>query len=269
MKEYRLAVIGRNVSQSLSPLIQQFIARNLGIKVTYDNLSLCESGFECAIETVMKHYDGFNLTYPYKLTIIPYLDELKDDALAFGSVNTVLSGKRWGYNTDGLGFKALLELNGVETSGKKALVLGAGGAGRSVCKTLLDGGAEVDLFNRTPEKAVAVANEFPQINALKKLERKQYSVIVNATGVGAYDTDGVSPVGEEVLSLCETAVDLLYYPRVSEFLKIAGRLGKKTVNGLTMLFCQAYFGACIFYGLQPDRKSCEQLYYKFLAECNQ
>ena len=78
-----------------------------------------------------------------------------------------------------------------------------------------------------------------------------------------HKTVGISPVGEELLSLCDTAIDLIYVPAKSEFLKIAEKLGKKILNGKAMLFYQAYFAQCIYSGLQPDEAVAKELFEQF------
>lgn len=262
----KLAVIGKDVSQSTSPQIHQFIAGKLGKQISYDKISIPEEQFENAIEGLLKEYDGMNVTIPYKLSVIPHLKEVKGDALSFGAVNTVLTSTRTGYNTDGLGFMQMLGGENVDVKGKKVLLLGAGGAGRSVAKKLLDGGAEVELYDKNTVNAQAVAKEFKGITAVDGVLAKPRAVIINATGVGMHKTVGISPVGQEILALADTAVDLIYVPEKSEFLRIAEALGKKIINGRAMLFYQAYYADCIYFGISPDPAQAKQLFKNYLKE---
>jgi len=258
-----LAVIGKDVSKSASPRIHAFLAKKMGFEVSYEALSIPESEFENKIEIVISNLDGFNVTIPYKLSIIPHLEKTEGDATAFGAVNTVKN--RTGYNTDGLGFGLMLKNGGVETDGKTFLVVGAGGAGRSVAKTLKDNGATVFLYNRTYGKAEKVAKEFG-VTALKTLEDKPYYAVINASGVGMHDKVGISPVSARLLELCEVAVDLIYEPEKTEFLRIAESFGKKTLNGLGMLFYQAYYAACIFAEIAPSETKAKEYFLEFLKE---
>ena len=262
----KLAVIGRDVSQSASPPIHNFIARNLGKDISYERISVPEDKFETEIERLLSEYDGLNITIPYKLSIMPKLKEICGDALSFGAVNTVKTATRQGYNTDGLGFAYMLKSNGIDVNGKSVLVLGAGGAGRSAVKKLLDADAEVEIYNRTFEKALKLENEFKGVKAVKAVTAKPYYLIVNATGVGMHESEGQSPVSKEIIDGCEAAVDLIYQPPKSEFLRIAEELGKKTVNGFAMLFYQAYYADCIFLGIQPNEEKATALYRKYLKE---
>lgn len=262
----RLAVIGKDVSRSASPSMHTFIAENLGKAVTYDAVSVEQELFNEKIGGLLEKYDGLNVTIPYKLEIIPQLKSVEGDAKVFGAVNTVLTASRKGYNTDGLGFMLMLSNCGVEVEGKKVLLLGAGGAGRSVAKKLSDAGAKIFVYDRFAESAHNVAREFAGVTALDEVVPSDYDVAINATGVGMHKTEGISPVGEDVLKSVEVAVDLIYIPAKSEFLAIAERLGKKTVNGSAMLFYQAYFAECIFFGLTPDAAQAKDLFEKYKKE---
>ena len=259
----KLAVVGKDVSKSASPQIHLFIAKNLGVEITYDKVSIPEEEFESRVEGLLKEYDGMNFTIPYKLTVIPHLNKISGDAEVFGAVNTVVSSTMTGYNTDGLGFMQMLNAAGVLVKGKKVLLLGAGGAGRSVAKKLLDGGAQVEIYDRFMQNAQNVAKEFGGITVLDDVTPHKVDIIVNATGVGMHKTEGISPVGEDVLSLCDTAVDLIYVPKQSEFLRIAASLNKKTVNGASMLFYQAYYSDCYYFGLTPDPAVAAKLYEEY------
>ena len=257
----KLAVIGKDVSKSDSAKMHTFDMRGLGSDCSYELISCPAENFDAQAKKLLAEYDAFNVTIPYKLDIIPYLKGIEGDAAVFGAVNTVKDGI--GYNTDGVGFALMLENGGIEISGKRFLVLGAGGAGRSVVKKLLDGGAEVFLYDLKRESAAAVCKEFVGARLLEEVAPAPYDVIVNVTGVGMHKTEGISPVGEEILKNCDTAVDLIYYPRKSEFLRIAESLGKKIVNGEGMLYYQAYYADCIILGRAPSAAEAKELFEKY------
>ena len=125
-----------------------------------------------------------------------------------------------------------------------------------------DGGADVYVYDRNMQSSENVAAEFG-VTCLKEVENIPYDVIVNATGVGMHKTEGISPVGRELIELCDTAVDLIYVPPKSAFLQLAEGLGKRIVNGMSMLFYQAYYAECIYHGRQPDDGEAAALYKKF------
>ena len=255
---YKLAVIGKDVSKSDSAKMHTFDFKGLGSECTFDLLSVAKENFDEYAKKLIAEYDAFCVTIPYKLDIIPYLDTIVDDAETFGAVNVVKD--KIGYNTDGVGFMLMLEINGIEPGGKKVLVLGAGGAGRSVIKKLADAGAEVYAYDLRRENLDEVYREFGCFTPLHELVPAEYDVMINGTGGGMHRTEGVSPVGEEFLSRAKAAIDLIYYPRKSEFLRIAESLGKPVVNGEGMLFYQAYYGDCIFLGREPRADEAKALF---------
>lgn len=259
----KLAVIGKDVSKSDSPAIHNFILEKFGVPCSYDAISIPPERFSQVAEELFQRYDAFNVTIPFKADILPYLKELKGDAPAFGVVNTVLCSERVGYNTDGYGFLTMLLAEGIALEGKRVLVLGAGGAGRSCIKKLTEAGARVFAYERNEARLQEVYQEFGGFTPCPKLETEPFDVIINCTGVGMHDSEGQSPVGEELLALCSAAVDLIYVPKQSEFLRIAHSLGKKTVNGGAMLFYQAYLADCIYTKREPSTREAKALWKEF------
>ncbi len=255
---YKMAVIGKDVSKSDSAKMHTFDFEGLGSACTYQLLSVPQEEFDEKVKELLASYDAFNVTIPYKLDIIPYLDRIEGDARVFGAVNLVKN--KVGYNTDGVGFMLMLENNGVCPAGKKILVLGAGGAGRSVVKKLTDAGADVFLFDVCKQNVQSVYRDFGHCTPLESVEPSDYYMIVNATGVGMHKSEGISPVGAEILQNVQIACDLIYYPRKSEFLRIAESLGKQIINGEGMLFYQAYYGDCIVLGKTPQAGEAKRLF---------
>ncbi len=269
----KLCVVGKDVSASQSPRMHGFILHELGAECIYDNISLPREKFEARMKELFSEYDAVNVTIPYKADVIPLIKELAGDAPAFGAVNTVLCKSLAGYNTDGYGFLLMLKNAGVEIAGKSVLVLGAGGAGRSCIKKLLDGGAKPFVYERDGARLHAVCDEFAGAVPLDKVPYRPFDILLNCTGIGMHATvgqtpavrfeDGERPADNRLLSLCETAVDLIYEPAQSEFLRIADSLGKKTVNGGSMLFYQAYAADCIYLQREPSAEEAEGLWKKY------
>ncbi len=263
MKTLKLAVVGKDVSKSSSPEMHTFIAGRMGNKIEYEKISIAEKEFETKADSLFGELDGFNVTIPYKLSIIPHLNAVEGDAEVFGAVNTVRTRDKTGHNTDGLGFSLMLKNNGVFVEDREILLLGAGGAGRSVAKKLVDAGAKVYVFDTRAESSQSLAKEFKNIVSIDKIETRPYFAVINATGIGMHKTEGISPVGEELLSLCEAAVDLIYTPPKSKFLEIAESCGKKIINGEAMLFYQAYYAECIYFGVEADEKQAKDLFNEY------
>lgn len=271
-KRLRLALIGKDVSDSESEEMHRFILRAQGAECDYEKISVSAEEFGLCVSRLLKETDGFNITIPYKAEILPYLSATDGEAAAFGAVNTVLThakarggdGKAEGRNTDGRGFLTMLESAGVETAKKKFLVLGAGGAGRSVAATLRRAGAEVLLYRRNQALLREICDSLG-VKPVSDPEAEPCDVLVNCTGVGMHDSAGVSPVGEGAIGNCSVAVDLIYRPAESEFLRIAKRLGKRALNGRAMLFYQAYFADCLYSGKPTDEAFAEKLYGEYLS----
>lgn len=274
----KLAVIGKDVSKSDSPAIHTFLFSRFQRELSYEKVSIPPEAFSEAAEELFTRYDGFNVTIPFKGEIIGYLNGLEGDAKTFGAVNTVVTRTRLGYNTDGYGFLLMLKNEGIEPKGKSALVLGAGGAGRSVIQKLADSGADVFAYERDPARLDAVFKELGCFTPLADVPLRTFDLIVNCTGVGMHNTEGMTPeivlcgekqsVGEQLLSLCGAAVDLIYVPKESEFLRIARSLGKQTINGAAMLFYQAYLADCIYLNRTSDSEEAKRLWKEY-SEVNQ
>src|SRR5438309_5232982 len=156
---------------------------------------------------------AIGVTIPYKIDILPYLDELDRDARRIGAVNAIINnnGKLLGANTDGKGaVKALQEVTDI--AGKKVVLLGAGGAARAIAFALADEGANVVIVNRTKDAAEALARAvgctYEIVDKLEK-EMKDAYIVINATSVGMVPTENESLVKKEVLSPGLVVMDLV------------------------------------------------------------
>lgn len=263
-KTIRLGLIGKDVSKSTSPQIHTFILKELGVDCQYESMSVSLPDFDSAMRRLMGDFDGFNVTIPFKRDVMEYLDEIVGDALSFGAVNTVVTATGKGYNTDGAGFLLMLRSSGIEVKGKKILVLGAGGSGRSTAVALKKAGAHVEIYQRSQEKLLETCNELA-LTPASDPEKGGYDILVNCTGVGMHETEGVSPVSARAFQGAEAAVDLIYVPEKSEFLRLAEGAGIKILNGGAMLFYQAYFADCLYLGIKPDEGQAQALYQKYLT----
>lgn len=262
-KTIRLGLIGKDVSKSPSETIHTYILSAWGIECAYQRFSVSPQEFDGAMRCLLGDFDGFNVTIPYKRDVMEYLDGLRGDALRFGAVNTVVCATREGHNTDGVGFLKMLTANGVQIKGKKALVLGGGGAGRSTLVSLKKGGATAYLYQRNAEKRKETCMQL-DVSEAEDPNAGDYDILVNCTGVGMHDTVGVSPVESRAFDGAECAVDLIYEPEETAFLKQAKDRGIQTVGGLAMLFYQAYYADCLYVGKAADEREAETLYQNYL-----
>ena len=198
---------------------------------------------------------AIGVTIPYKIDILPYLDELDRDARRIGAVNAIINnnGKLLGANTDGKGaVKALQEVTDI--AGKKVVLLGAGGAARAIAFALADEGANVVIVNRTTNAAADLAKAVNcTYQTIDKLEQeiKDARVVINATSVGMVPAENESIVRKEVLTPELIVMDLVSLPKETKLLKEAKERGCKIVYGDRMLFWQGVLKFEIYTGVEP------------------
>ena len=268
----KLAVIGKDVSKSLSPPMHKFILGRMGIDCEYEKISLSEEELKERADELFSRFDGFNVTIPHKQTVLPYLKTLEGDAGVFGAVNTVVTHTKAGFNTDGMGFMTMLTDAKIPIQNQRVLVLGAGGAGRSCIYALQKAGAVVSAYERDAERLKAVYHDFKGFTPVEKLTAFDFDIIVNCTGIGMHDTVGKLPLVpddkgndciETLIKNCRAVIDLIYEPKESALLILGKNAGKATLNGEAMLFYQAYAADCIFTGRQMDMRQAKELWREF------
>ena len=233
-KQKRCGLIGEKLGHSFSPAIHGKLA---GYEYKLYELSPEQVG--PFLEK--KEYDGLNVTIPYKKTVIPYCDQLTEAARSIGSVNTIVKrpdGTLLGHNTDYDGFLWLLKNAGADVKGKKAVVLGTGGASVTVQAALRDLGA-------FPVVVISRGGEDNYDNLDRHADAK---ILVNATPVGMYPKAGVSPVDLALFPALEGVFDVVYNPAKTQLLLEAEKRGIPCANGLGMLVAQAKAAAEYFDG---------------------
>ena len=250
MEKYGL--LGRKLGHSFSPQIH----KELG---GYD-YALFEREPE-AVEEFLKNggFTGINVTIPYKQTVMPYCSELSPAAQAIGSVNTIVrraDGSLYGHNTDYDGFKYMLQSAGVDPEGKKALVLGNGGAAKTVRAVLKELGAG----------AIITVSRSGEDNYTNLHRHMDATIIVNATPVGMYPETETAAVDLEMFPNCRAVLDLIYNPARTKLILQAESLGMAAVNGLGMLVEQARCAAELFIGKAIDPAETARITAKIAAE---
>ncbi len=265
-----IGLIGKNIENSLSPLIHNQIILKNSLNFCYLSFKVTESGLGEAIQGIRAlNIRGVNITFPYKEKAIKFLDEVEESAQRIGAVNTIVNnrGILTGYNTDVIGFKKSLQEDGkFAIKGEKAVIFGAGGAARAVAHALLEEGIEeIYIFNRTPEKAEKIKQNlspfFPGSNInifpleKKKLKEKteEAHLLVNATSLGMPPKIDYTPLPDEKLFHPDLLVyDLIYHPAKTLFLRQAEKAGAKIINGLPMLVYQGIESFYLWTGLKPE-----------------
>ena len=248
------AVVANPIKHSISPFIHNsaFEATNTnGVYLAWevDATELAET-----VANIRRYQMyGINLSMPYKEQVIPYLDQLSEEACLIGAVNTVVNreGTLIGYNTDGKGF--FKSLPSFKISRKRLVLLGAGGAAKAIlAQAILDGVSQISIFVRSSsiektrpylEKIQNATGFRVDLFALEDVQDLQDSItqadlLVNATSVGM---DGSSqPIPTSIILPEKLLVaDVIYQPFETPFLKWAKNQGNQSINGLGMLLYQA------------------------------
>lgn len=205
---------------------------------------------------------GWNVTIPHKVSIMPFMDEVSEDARLIGAVNTVVceDGKLIGMNTDGAGYlRSLQEETGLNVKEQRILLIGAGGASRGVAFAFAQAGARhIVIANRTWEKAERLQKHLaPLIETkairLDEIERwiKDRTLIVNTTSVGMHPNTEASPLPAELLPEGAVVSDLIYTPAKTKLLKQAESRGCIIHNGIGMFVHQGALAYEQWTGVQP------------------
>ncbi|MDU1910686.1 shikimate dehydrogenase [Fusobacterium sp.] len=268
MKTYGL--IGEKLGHSLSPVIHQYIFERYKIKGYYSLYEIEKKNAENIIEGMkIMGIEGVNITIPYKETLLSKIDFLSEEGEKIGAINVlkIKSGKSYGYNSDYYGFIRLLERGEIEVKNKRCVILGTGGAAKSVITALHDLGAEsITVVSRTlSSKLTDLLRIFPYINLAVYENFLEGDVIINTTPVGMYPNVEISPVDEEVIKRFRTAVDIIYNPLKTEFLKLAEKNKLQCADGLHMLIEQAIKAQEIWQETKFDDSLGEEL-YSYLAD---
>jgi shikimate dehydrogenase len=245
MESY-FAVIGNPIAHSLSPVMHQAGYRALNLEARYLKFKVeAERLFEAVLGLRALGFAGCNVTIPHKESILPYMDELTPEAKRIGAVNTIkfTSQKIIGHNTDGLGFVRSIQGKITEFAGKKAVILGAGGAARAIAFTLAGLGMEILILNIIPEMTSRLVSDIRAVGGdISGAEFKpgawlqNTNLLVQATSVGLqgekypFELTGISPQ--------TLVVDVIFGPKPTPFLENARALGCVALDGTGMLLHQ-------------------------------
>ncbi|MBO4312618.1 MAG: shikimate dehydrogenase [Desulfovibrionaceae bacterium] len=243
----RLAVIGDPIAHSLSPVIQNAMLEELGLAPCYGAVRVEPQRLAEWLEKEARpFYAGFNATMPHKTALLAHMDGLSADAKTLGAINTVVvrEGKLHGHNTDGLGFVRALGSRGIPFAGGQAVLLGAGGAARSVALKLAEAGCPVTVCCRQLERAKPLLALSPRIQALPFAEMRgalsACRLLVNCTPLGM---EGIAQNFAsfdflDALPASASVCDLIYRPFTTSLLAEAQKRGHVIMNGLGMLIHQ-------------------------------
>lgn len=253
---YKFGLLGEKLNYSYSPMIHNIIMKQVKINGKYKIYEVAKEKLKDFIYDSNNEFLGLNVTIPYKIDVMKYLDHLSTEAEAIGSINTIhfKDSKLFGYNTDYFGFDGTLKRNNIDVSGEKAIILGTGGASKAVVKCLKDNGArDILLVSRNK-----TGDDIINYNQLKELTG--FKILINTTPVGVHPNVNASPIELDQLKKFDVALDLIYNPNETLFLKWAKELGLKYAGGLYMLVAQAVKSQEIWNGIKIDDHLIDDIY---------
>ncbi len=265
---YKLVVIGaRPVAHSLTPVMWNTLFRSMGIDARFEAWqAITEDNLHFMLNQIRQddEFLGCNITIPWKEEVLHDVEEVHGTAARVKSINTIkrlAGGKLSGFNTDGWGAVKALENAGVTLKGKNVVIGGAGGASRSIVYELAAAGAQVSVYNRTPERAAelaavvngALGKDAVNAAGLEKMRPalKKAGVFINTTSLGSPgDLQGQSILSEAEVKMTPkdcVFMDVVYNPRETALLKLAHKNRRPLVLGMEMLIMQAVKGFEFFF----------------------
>ncbi|MGI5880325.1 MAG: shikimate dehydrogenase [Syntrophomonadaceae bacterium] len=262
-----LGLLGNPVGHSLSPRLHNAVFADMGINALYLPFALQASQLEQALYGLQSlGFRGVNVTIPFKEAVVPYMDELSVEARDCGAVNVIdfKNNKMIGHNTDGAGFIQALHEADVAVNGR-TVILGAGGAARSIVAALARAGMnEILIFDIEAQRAQHLASLIPVSSGTSIRGRllteadfsrsaRESNLIINCSPVGMYPQVDAAPI--ETLKSVQphsVIVDIIYNPEETRFLQSGHKQGCKTLNGVPMFVHQAALTLQILLGINPD-----------------
>ena len=245
-------IIGNPVSHSLSPILQNTLAKEMNIDMSYSAFHVTENIKEAIKGAFALDIKGFNVTIPYKKDMLEIVSDIDDRARKIGAVNTLIKTENGykGYNTDIIGLGMSLYNNSLSIKGKDIIILGAGGAAKAVLYLAIEEGVKsITLVNRNISKAKELKAEVGikdisviSLDDLKSninlLDKYNYFVF-QTTNVGMHPNVEDCIIEDEAFyEKCNSGIDLIYTPFETSFIKKMKSKGKTCINGLDMLILQ-------------------------------
>lgn len=270
-----LGIFGTPIEHTLSPHLHSILAEKTGKDIVY-------LAFDTPPEDFARRFKaakalgarGFNITSPYKMSVMELLDEIDPEAAIVGSVNTAVNenGVWHGYNTDGDGFADALLMNGIDVSDNNTLILGAGGSARSLSYKIAKRGAKsITVTSRSRQNIESIGHVIEKYTNAKFYENYDdsvhYDIIINTTPLGMQGVEAKNPYTYSARALADAVCcDLIYSPWETLFLKEARHCGAKTINGLGMLIMQGFYAFDLFCSTKVGMSYYNEIYDIFSKE---
>lgn len=247
-------LLGNPVGHSLSPLMHHAALQKMGIDENYS--ASCVQNISGAIAGIRgMNIRGASVTIPFKVAVMEYLDEIDDDALEIGAVNTIINddGHLTGYNTDWLGLILTLK-SAMTIKNKTFVIVGAGGTARAAAYGIKKEGGIPVIVNRTPEKGKMLSGKLNCFfYPLSEAGRIKADCLINTTSVGMYPHLDTSPVNARALTGYQYVMDVIYNPLQTKLLKDAAKQGCYVFSGADMFVHQGAEQLRLWTGKEPPR----------------
>lgn len=263
-----IGIIGNPISHSLSPVFQNYLIEKVGLDYVYIPFEVEKEGLEDFFQGIKKiaNLKGFNVTIPFKEQVLPFLDNLSDEAKAIGAINTIFieNGKILGYNTDIYGIlytlKKNLKIDNLD--GQNVLIFGAGGAAKAAIYSLgLLKAKNIYVVNRTKERVNSLLDWSKKLKKTKVVyvpwndcmsfcSNKRISLIINSTPLGFVNE--ALPIKLDNFHKKTKVFDMTYGRKESDLIKKAKKEGLVATDGLPMLVAQGVKSFFLWTGFEIE-----------------
>jgi len=263
-----IVLLGDPVAHSLSPIFQNAAFQAAGVDGVYLSLRASTDDFPGLFLGIARAGGGGNVTLPHKLVAAQLIERRTKEVDSTGACNTfwLEDGVVCGDNTDVAGVRGAVDLLTGSPRGARVLLLGAGGAARAALTALLDDGADsIHLLNRTPARAAEIIEEFSEsphhrsvapgvlhlVEPGTDLGDEHFDLVINATSLGLREADPL-PIDLEALGGCGAALDLVYSPEETRWVREARELGIPAADGIEMLIQQGVVAFGRWWRIDPS-----------------
>lgn len=251
-------VVGNPIAQSLSPDLHRLFAEQTGEAIQYDKVLIELDDFDRHMRALIEQgYRGFNITAPFKENAYQLVDVAAGDTHLAGALNTIKveeNGALSGFSTDGIGLVRDIENNlGVKLNAKNVLLLGAGGAAKSVAMNLVDAGSQLTIANRTAAKAHAIAEKIGAEGVGFDEIKGYFDVVINATSASL--SDDALVLSTSIIDQSSLCYEMAYNKGETQFQQWAQQAGTPYSDGLGMLVEQGAVSFEIWRGVMPETQS--------------
>ena len=246
----KYGLCGKTLRHSYSAIIHGLLGNN-----EYSLINMTEQEFYEFMKK--REFSAVNVTIPYKTDALKCCDEVSDEALKIGSVNTVINkdGRLYGYNTDCFGFKYMLDGAGIDVTDKKVLIFGTGGTSLTARRVVAYCGA----------RETVIVSRSGEVNYENVYSHSDADILINTTPVGMFPDNGKSLIDVSRFHNLSGVADVIYNPLRTRLISDAAKAGIPAVSGLSMLTAQAVKAHELFFSIRFDNM--DETIEKILAEC--